>query len=372
MTANAVTFELLKLATIKLFEQLEGQAHIRKVDDKTRTATVQYTIKVKCQEANYTINIYTTTSRLMINGPGANYFLSNDMVAIHRIIIDSLREEGIKKLNIDQVNRDLGQQLEQLLNNVDINKMNKNHETVETGDTTCPKCNKKCRTRSTYCTDGQHWVHYKCQKLTNQEIQEIENSKSDDQYQCKLCMEQRGSVNLAIKGPIIAKPTAQDHAQQLLDEELTLTSTRSDSLADDFYECVICDNMVIEPDGQICCICSSLCHNKCLTELDEIYTCVACVANNESINQLKRTINDANMFSALDHTTDTEETLVKQPSDDIQTSSKPIPKPRKAKRGETTRNKTADEPKTKLSEIRTREIKLRKRGADENERKISI
>ena len=224
----------------------------------------------------------------MINGPGANYFLSNDMVAIHRIIIDSLREEGIKKLNIDQLNRDLGQQLEQLLNNVDINKMNKNHETVETGDTTCPKCNKKCRTRSTYCTDGQHWVHSKCQKLTNQEIQEIENSKSDDQYQCKLCMEQRGSVNLAIKGPIIAKPTAQDHAQQLLDEELTLTSTRSDSLADDFYECVICDNMVIEPDGQICCICSSLCHNKCLTELDEIYTCVACIANNESINQLKK------------------------------------------------------------------------------------
>jgi hypothetical protein len=91
-----------------------------------------------------------------------------------------------------------------------------------------------------------------------------------------------------------------------------------------------------------------------LTELDEIYTCVACVANNESINQLKRTINDANMFSALDHTTDTEETLVKQPSDDIQTSSKPIPKPRKSKRGETTRNKTADEPKTKLCDLSIR------------------
>ena len=66
------------------------------------------------------------------------------------------------------------------------------------------------------------------------------------------------------------------------------------------------------------------------------------------------------MFSVLDHTTDTEETLVKQPSEDIQTSSKPIPKPRKTKRDETSRNKTADEPKTKLNEIRTRETKLRK------------
>ena len=216
MTADAVTFELLRLATIQYFEQLEGQAHIRKVDDKTRTATVQYTIKVKRQEANYVINIYTTTSRLMINGPGADYVVSNDIIAIHMIIIDSLREEGIKKLNIDQLNRDLGQQLEQLLKNVDINKINKNHElrTAETGDATFPKCNKKCRTRSTYCTVGQHWVHYKCQKLTNQEINEIENSKSEDQYQCKLCREQRGSVNLAIEGPIMAKPTAQDHAQK--------------------------------------------------------------------------------------------------------------------------------------------------------------
>ena len=185
MTADTVTFELLKLATINLFEQLDGQSHIRKVDDKTRTATVQYTIKVKRQEANYTINIYTT-SPLMINGPGANYFVSNDIIAIRRIIVDSLREDGIKKLNIDQLNRDLGHQLEHLLNNVDINKMNNNHENVETGDATCPKCNKKCRTRSTYCIAGQHWVHYKCQTPTDQEINEIENSKSDDQYQCKL------------------------------------------------------------------------------------------------------------------------------------------------------------------------------------------
>jgi len=96
---------------------------------------------------------------------------------------------------------------------------------------------------------------------------------------------------------------------------------------------------------------------KCLIELDEIYTCVACVANNESINQSKGTIEDANMLSALDHTMDTEETLVKQPSEDIQTISKPIPKPRKIKRDET---KMQTKQKTKLSELRTKETKLRK------------
>lgn len=101
MTADAVTFELLKLATIK---NLSTKGPIT-YKDKSRTATVQYTIKVKRQEANYSINIYTTTSRLMINGPSANYFVSNDIITIRRIITDSLREEGIKILNIDQLNR---------------------------------------------------------------------------------------------------------------------------------------------------------------------------------------------------------------------------------------------------------------------------
>jgi hypothetical protein len=92
---------------------------------------------------------------------------------------------------------------------------------------------------TTYTTYLSIRFNYHVITLTDQEINEIENSKSDDQYQCKLCMEQRGSVNLAIKGPIMAKPTAQDHAQELLYEELTFTSTISNSLPDDFCGCVI-------------------------------------------------------------------------------------------------------------------------------------
>jgi hypothetical protein len=61
----------------------------------------------------YILNILLSLCGFQFLAQRANYFLSNDMVAIHRIIIDSLREEGIKKLNIDQLNRDLGQQLEQ-------------------------------------------------------------------------------------------------------------------------------------------------------------------------------------------------------------------------------------------------------------------
>lgn len=91
---------MLNLATIKYFEQLispEGKAYIRKVDDKTHTATVQYTITVIRPETTYTIDVYTTTSSLLMNGPRANHFVSKDITTIHKIIIDALNQDGITR-----------------------------------------------------------------------------------------------------------------------------------------------------------------------------------------------------------------------------------------------------------------------------------
>ena len=75
LTADAVTFELLRLATLNYFEKLPeiiGQANIRKITDKSQATVVQYIIKVIVNNASYTINIYNTTSRLLVNGNGDN------------------------------------------------------------------------------------------------------------------------------------------------------------------------------------------------------------------------------------------------------------------------------------------------------------
>jgi hypothetical protein len=45
-----------------------------------------------------------------------------------------------------------------------------------------PKCGKSCRTRSTYCTTGNHWVHYKYQNLTPVEIRPIEDTDDTESY----------------------------------------------------------------------------------------------------------------------------------------------------------------------------------------------
>ena len=75
LRADAVTFELLRLATLNYFEKLPkiiGQAIIRNITDKSQATVVQYIIKVIVNNASYTINIYNTTSRLLFNGNGAN------------------------------------------------------------------------------------------------------------------------------------------------------------------------------------------------------------------------------------------------------------------------------------------------------------
>jgi hypothetical protein len=72
ITADAASFELFKMAAIAYYEKpsLDGTpAHIQTNVDGTGRAVVQYTIDIrKPTSAPYTINIYTTQSRILVNG----------------------------------------------------------------------------------------------------------------------------------------------------------------------------------------------------------------------------------------------------------------------------------------------------------------
>jgi len=151
LTADAVTFELLRLATLNNFEnvpEIIGQAHIRKITDKSQATVVQHTIKVVVNNASYTINIYNTTSRLLFNGNGANHFISKDIPSIHTIVLKGLHEQGVKGMSIEELNRQLGNQLQNILDNGN-DKWNEQLNSEENKET-CIKCHKKCRTRSTF------------------------------------------------------------------------------------------------------------------------------------------------------------------------------------------------------------------------------
>jgi uncharacterized membrane protein len=80
----------------------------------------------------------------------------------------------------------LADQLEGLLSQRYTSTQNEHQIAINPENISCFKCNKNCRTRSTYRTTGKHWIHYRCQKLTEIEIKKVEKTRPKEEYTCKL------------------------------------------------------------------------------------------------------------------------------------------------------------------------------------------
>ncbi|CAC5425294.1 MLL4 [Mytilus coruscus] len=220
-----------------------------------------------------------------------------------------------------------------------------------------PKCNKKCRTRSTYCDTGNHWVHYKCQKLTQQEIQIAENSNGEDYYECKLCCEAKSSL-------LALKRCAQSniHAQQLLEEETELLKVwnkdETSTNRQPEENCAVCDTMLIDPVWDICEDCNNKCHVKCMTEINGTYICIPCIILQEELKQQQNINKDLAIVTPHRNIEgkNQETTLLNEELTQLATI-KPIPKPRKPQM----KQQNLDDPTLpKLSELRAREFKVKK------------
>jgi len=104
--ADAATFELYKEATLQYYtnEKIAGKKNlfITETTD-ARGSIVQYTIRILCDDnQNYTINIYTTTSKCMVNGKGVQTFFT-DLDDIRTIIEKAKAASGFKTEAINQL-----------------------------------------------------------------------------------------------------------------------------------------------------------------------------------------------------------------------------------------------------------------------------
>ncbi|CAC5409621.1 unnamed protein product [Mytilus coruscus] len=204
-----------------------------------------------------------------------------------------LREQGIEGLSTEELNRQLGNQLQNLLhkdnNSTNGRETNKKLE-VENSNETCTKCNKRCKTRSTYCDKGSHWVHYKCQKLSELEIQRAENSKSDNYYECKLCVASKSNL-LALEG----STQSGTNTQLLLTEETEAkrgyNTEETPDTSPEEQNCTVCDNTLMDPEWDICEQCNSKFHFKCMTEISTAYICIPCIMIQDEL-QLQTQEND--------------------------------------------------------------------------------
>ncbi|CAC5368248.1 unnamed protein product [Mytilus coruscus] len=67
----------------------------------------------------------------------------------------------------------------------------------KTNDDICPKCNRKCLNKCIECTDGGHWIHFKCEKLTKEQISTLEQSP-DVPYVCTICTKKKDQATASV------------------------------------------------------------------------------------------------------------------------------------------------------------------------------
>ncbi|CAC5394991.1 unnamed protein product [Mytilus coruscus] len=61
----------------------------------------------------------------------------------------------------------------------------------------CPKCNRKCLSKCIECSAGNHWIHFKCEKLTKEQINTLEQSP-DVPYVCTICTKKQSQETSSI------------------------------------------------------------------------------------------------------------------------------------------------------------------------------
>ena len=98
---DTATFELFRTACSKLYREFppdEGHCTVIDTDDKHRKAVVQHTFKVSRMigenSVSYTVNLYPTNNRLLINGKDVDKFMESHLPLLHQMMIRALSEDG--------------------------------------------------------------------------------------------------------------------------------------------------------------------------------------------------------------------------------------------------------------------------------------
>lgn len=236
---DTATFELFRRACTTIYSRLpveEGRCVIDLSQDKKKKAMVQQTYRVRRTvedgEVGYTLNVYPTSNKMLLNGKDVDTFMDKHLPRIHEVMCQIVRDEELG--NVARYNDILSSELTRVLyerqntptNNhlvtdeqdgacnsrVKQNSRESHIQEIESEQDTdrsqlhsssgslpavsqeqpsdaeiCPGCKRPVRTRGAACMQGKHWIHYRCDKLTSEEIYRLDNDPGFI-YNCKVCI----------------------------------------------------------------------------------------------------------------------------------------------------------------------------------------
>lgn len=92
-------------------------------------------------------------------------------------------------INTQKINEILAIKLKEVLRNLERNDVEQQtlHFSYDSSTVAkCHKCKRRCRSRAVICMN-HHRVHYKCEKLSEKEINNLEIQDDSTSYLCSLC-----------------------------------------------------------------------------------------------------------------------------------------------------------------------------------------
>jgi len=259
--ADAITYELVKNAIPYYYDNMINctrRVEITKDNDK-KGLNLSTVFKVYDEDKHqYTLTLYNTKCKFLVNGKGTRTFIDDDLPHIHKVI----KEVVLNGKHIDVKN--LNEKLEDELKKLKLPQQHQDKEistntecTVEVDNERCYKCKRNVLSKALYCDQGQHWVHYRCLKLNSEEISAIENMEGKDNYICKLCIEKDKTTCLSpvytqsITNNVIVTHRFQSGAQAILEEELINTcNTCNLPIQMQLVRCTVCN----QPNHEECAI----------------------------------------------------------------------------------------------------------------------
>ncbi|CAC5398599.1 unnamed protein product [Mytilus coruscus] len=150
---------------VKIFERNDKMGKIV----ETSMSVLQ---KENSKFQHYRINMYNSTMRVEVNGKSHILFI-----------------EELKTIANLMSNKSTYQQLNSKIREACLKLVHHNVSHLSNPSTTdisitagrtnvdiCPKCNRKCLSKYIECSVGNHWIHFKCEKLTKEQINTSEQS----------------------------------------------------------------------------------------------------------------------------------------------------------------------------------------------------
>jgi hypothetical protein len=190
-----------------------------KKDTSGKIDTEVYKIFEQGQHS-YTINLYRTTSCLLVNGKRwRDHFVDRD----YPILLSYIKgnQQQIKEMDLKVAEILKTQQSDSIVGrkrkkgkNLAITDDLKSDNEQE--DAECIICETRCSTKSAMCDTGQHWIHYKCDRLSRNRIINLE--KGDETYTCRACEE---SMSIAVEWQKELDPQLQTSNEYVVSDQDT-------------------------------------------------------------------------------------------------------------------------------------------------------